>query len=368
MQWSLFLLILMGQCSFFTCRLYEYHFIEDEKTWEEAQAYCREEYTDLATVYDMTDMERLRDSTDEKHNAWIGLYNIPGQENKEWHWSLPGVEYSETETAWDKKEPNDVGKNENCALKKENSDKWNDVPCTNKYMFICYNETNISRKKFHLINDTMSWPKAQNYCRENHTDLVSGLNQLNDPDLKEQINSYDVWIGLFRDTWRWSDGSHFSFRNWDLKLFQDDDSKKCAMTMLNGKWGSDDCNTTKSFFCYEDEVILIQESKTWEEALNYCTENYRDLVSITNPHQQIWVQEKTKNASTPFVWLGLRYTCSLDLWFWVSDELVCYDNWNSSATTDNCYSAAAMDKGGQHKWLKKIILKRLISSVLYSKF
>ncbi|XP_035531670.1 lithostathine-1-beta-like [Morone saxatilis] len=130
-------------------------------------------------------------------------------------------------------------------------------------------------------------------------------------------------------------------------------NENCAMNRRSEGWNDVPCTNEYMFICYNDEVILIQESKTWEEALNYCTENYRDLVSITNRHQQRWVQERAKNASTPFVWLGLRYTCTLDFWFWVSDKLVCYDNWDSPATTDDCVSAAAMDRGGQHKWFKK---------------
>ncbi|GLD57314.1 C-type lectin lectoxin-Enh4-like protein [Lates japonicus] len=103
MKWSLFLLSLMGQCFLFTCRLYEYHYIDEDKTWSEAQSYCRENYTDLATVYDMTDMtdmKRLLKSTENQGEAWIGLCSNPGKENRKWHWSLPGVEYNESETNW----------------------------------------------------------------------------------------------------------------------------------------------------------------------------------------------------------------------------------------------------------------------------
>uniref|UniRef100_A0A4W6EH96 C-type lectin domain-containing protein n=1 Tax=Lates calcarifer TaxID=8187 RepID=A0A4W6EH96_LATCA len=87
------------QCFLSTCRLYEYHYISENKTWSEAQSYCREKYTDLATVYDMTDMKRLLDSTENQGEAWIGLYNQTDS-NRTWHWSLPGVEYNESEAKW----------------------------------------------------------------------------------------------------------------------------------------------------------------------------------------------------------------------------------------------------------------------------
>ncbi|XP_051258417.1 macrophage mannose receptor 1-like isoform X5 [Dicentrarchus labrax] len=354
MQWSLFLLILMGQCFFFTCHLYKYKFIQKNKTWDEAQKYCREKHTDLATVYDMTDMKRLRDSTEKQEAVWIGLRSNPETDNRTWHWSLPGVEFNNSETKWAGGEPDDhQGRTENCV--RMDRFKWKDVHCNKCNKFICYNEKQEPNKNFHLITNALCWPEAQNYCREHHTDLVSGLNQLNDPDLKEQIHSYDVWIGLFRDTWRWSDGSHFSFRNWHVELFPDDDSKKCAkcaMTMLNGtgKWNSDDCNIKRSFFCYKDRFVLIEENKTWEDALYYCRENYNDLASITNLKEQRWIQQKAKNASTPFVWLGLRYTCTLEFWFWVSDEVVGYKNWASGVRNDECDMSGGMERGGEHKW------------------
>ncbi|KAK1889184.1 L-selectin [Dissostichus eleginoides] len=92
MQWILFVLILMGQCSFFTCHLYEYHLIKDKKSWIEAQSYCREKYTDLATVSNMRDLERLTEE------AWIGLHSKKSVPSG--HWSLPGVEFNASERVW----------------------------------------------------------------------------------------------------------------------------------------------------------------------------------------------------------------------------------------------------------------------------
>lgn len=134
MQWSLYLLILMGQCCFFTCRLYEYHFIEENKSWSEAQRYCREKYTDLAKVFDMTDMSRLRNSTQNQGEAWIGLNNNTGG-NRTWHWSLPGVEYIQNDSSWNLNGRTDKEKPGNCGRKR---DKLADVSCDHPMWFICY--------------------------------------------------------------------------------------------------------------------------------------------------------------------------------------------------------------------------------------
>ncbi|XP_039465627.1 macrophage mannose receptor 1-like isoform X1 [Oreochromis aureus] len=355
MQWSLFLLILMGQCFFSTCYLYEYHFIRENKTWEEAQKYCRENYADLASVFDMTDMARLHESREYEGKAWIGLFSNPGKENRMWHWSLPGVEYTERETRWGRSEPGDL--KENCVKTRGN---WTHAICENTLWFICYDGKKRDGKSIHLIKKKMTWTKAQNYCRDHYTDLASGLDQADGEEFKilnkSQGSPMNVWIGLFRDTWRWSDGSNFSFRHWNMESFYDgQNNRKCAVTLLNrsGKWSSDECNKKNPFFCYDDKLILINENKTWEEALDYCRLHHTDLVSITNPHQQRVVERRTKNASSPYVWVGLRYTCVMNLWLWISDRVVCYENWADKGKIDECHRCAAMERGGRYQWVSK---------------
>ncbi|XP_067379184.1 putative C-type lectin domain family 20 member A [Channa argus] len=295
----------MGQCSFFTCQLYEFHFIKENKTWDEAQNYCREKYTDLATVSNMTDMKRLLNSIESQDEAWIGLHSYPANNSRAWHWSLPGVEFYENKTRWDAGQPDDHGGQlENCAVMTDN--KWSDYPCTRSLKFICYNgedvsvfklklfmtsscqtfvcyfyiyifaqnmviqihfvliyfdpyytETNQSNTTCHMISDTMTWSQAQSYCRVNHTDLISGLDQLdNCAESRSDMSGTNMWIGLFRDTWMWSDGSSFSFRYWESlstnDLVDGQSNKNCATTVLNraGKWSFDYCINTKPFICY----------------------------------------------------------------------------------------------------------------------
>lgn len=101
-----------------------------------------------------------------------------------------------------------------------------------------------------------------------------------------------------------------------------------------------------------DKTILVKENKTWVEALNYCRENYNDLVSITNLEDQRWVQNKAKKALTSHIWLGLRYTCVLEFWFWVSDVAVNYTKWASGGEGDECDMSGAMDREGDHEWFR----------------
>ncbi|XP_035770690.1 putative C-type lectin domain family 20 member A, partial [Neolamprologus brichardi] len=202
----------------------------------------------------------------------------------------------------------------------------------------------------------VTWTQAQSYCRQHHTDLASGLDQIYSEEFKTLQNStgskVKLWIGLFRDSWRWSDGSNFSFRYWDMDSFNDGlNNRTCATTLLerSGRWRSAGCDQRKPFFCYDDKLILIKKNKTWEEALNYCRQKHHDLVSISNPEEQRWVQERAKTASTPFVWLGLQYGCAARLWLWVTDYVVCYERWASGGRTEDCDMSAAMTTGGQHE-------------------
>lgn len=108
-----------------------------------------------------------------------------------------------------------------------------------------------------------------------------------------------------------------------------------------------------------DKMILIQENKTWEEALHYCRDNHHDLATITNAHQQKWAEKRATKASTIFVWLGLRYTCFLDLWFWVSDDAVIYKNWGQHGQFDQCDMCGALEKDGNHKWYSQTETEKL---------
>uniref|UniRef100_UPI003AABAA45 snaclec subunit B-like n=1 Tax=Centroberyx gerrardi TaxID=166262 RepID=UPI003AABAA45 len=108
--------------------------------------------------------------------------------------------------------------------------------------------------KFHLIREEKTWRQAQDYCREKHTDLISG-NQTFNEEVKNMIKKRmkeDFVIGLFRDSWKWSDGSNSSFRYWHPNVIENPQGS-CTVTRLDpqGRWKDEECDEKKPFFCYD---------------------------------------------------------------------------------------------------------------------
>ena len=106
------------------------------RNWANAQRYCREEFTDLATIDNMREMEMLNSTMNEAgaEKPWIGLKQ--GSSPK-WQWSLADRDRENEEKfrKWASDQPQ--GTNNNCAVMKGDG-TWYNRSCGATKPFICY--------------------------------------------------------------------------------------------------------------------------------------------------------------------------------------------------------------------------------------
>ncbi|XP_078026556.1 macrophage mannose receptor 1-like [Epinephelus lanceolatus] len=273
MEKVLSIIALSGLCAVSSHAERQYHFVYDLKNMTEAQSYCREKYTDLATIDSMEDVTTLINMADRSrmvysdgynNRAWIGLYD----DVDSWRWSLSDTSYykdGETEfRQWSSGEPNNEHSGEHCTWMYD-SGLWNDAPCAWQYKAVC-SDVRGSNVTFVLTDASMTWTEAQSYCRANYTDLTSVRNMTENQKVQELIPAGErVWIGLFRDSWKWLDGSNSSFRYWKLETKEPNNShgkEACVAADFgqSGGWEDWNCDFERAFICSSVSVPVSKKA------------------------------------------------------------------------------------------------------------
>uniref|UniRef100_A0A3B4DSB4 C-type lectin domain-containing protein n=1 Tax=Pygocentrus nattereri TaxID=42514 RepID=A0A3B4DSB4_PYGNA len=124
------------------CGTRQFHVVNQDKNWTDAQKYCRENFTDLATIESQEEMNALLAVLKRKTGYfWIGLR----QKENCWTWS-DGSKFSYSK--WNSGEPNNDG-TDNCGgLRSANIYRWNDGLCSYTNQFVCYNSDTGWKKLF----------------------------------------------------------------------------------------------------------------------------------------------------------------------------------------------------------------------------
>ncbi|XP_061574302.1 uncharacterized protein LOC133440967 isoform X2 [Cololabis saira] len=424
----------------------------------------------------------------EADRAWIGLEI---GDVSIWRWSL-----SDQKTDflnWAPGQPQTADEKACAAM--DISGNWVETDCETEHSFFCHNS--IDASSLVHITEPKSWRDAQSHCRNLASDLVSIHSEVENTVVQNLSTSGNLWIGLFRDPWKWSDGSNSSFRFWKPNQPQYSKNQDCVAAIFKdeGKWNDRNCNQKFSFICqgaqksipattrspttpksnttvhlptnlptlsqestqevtvtfnftkgateqpnstnvptpepttangsattsttefvphpsstelnnataemstqllpittvnvvtdrvstsatqmgtsaqnhtqsltpmtttsshslHPENLILIQENMTWIEAMSYCRQHYIDLVHITTKEIQETVNEKVKKASSTHVWLGLRYTCTFNFWFWSGQASRCYhNNWMAGQGPEGvheCGTGGAIEATGRQQWV-----------------
>ncbi|XP_068584469.1 putative C-type lectin domain family 20 member A [Cebidichthys violaceus] len=253
MERRLFGIFLISGLCHFTSSLHhrQYNFINEAKTWLDARQYCRDKHTDLASVNDEEDLQKLPGLIESGVSyAFLGLYRV-------WGWSLSDADdYKEGEQAhwkWTSGEP--LAKQHHCGSIGATGE-WFATACNNSLNFSCYDGSKTApSERFSPGNGTVTWLAAQTYCRERHTDLARVRSRLENEELQRMAKEDPVWIGLTGTSWAWSDGSETSFAPW--KPLRPSSNGDCAALKVNSEphWMIDwDCAEKLPFFCYSAPV------------------------------------------------------------------------------------------------------------------
>ncbi|XP_076581709.1 uncharacterized protein LOC143317440 [Chaetodon auriga] len=255
-MWKLAVLFLTGLCSHTYCLPRQYHFIGTTLPWLKAQRYCREQYTDLATVFNIEDMNRLVNTAQDSTGgftgkAWIGLHdNLTS-----WRWSFSDRRLEGNYTGnWDVGQPDNFLGDQMC-VKMWSGGVWEDSRCFLRNPFICYDGTTGTNQPFIFVEEELKWSDAQLYCRKHYTDLASIRDEKENQEVQHLAKNRGVWIGLYR-TREWSDQSVSSYRYW--KQGQPDNvggEQHCTATDLGnaGLWSDEVCGRELVFICYGEK-------------------------------------------------------------------------------------------------------------------
>ncbi|XP_045920646.1 macrophage mannose receptor 1-like [Micropterus dolomieu] len=224
--------------------------------WTEAQSFCREVYTDLATIETTNDTIAVVHTTPSyTGKAWIGLYNYT------WRWSLNDSSlYGEGEAAftnWFPGHPYNPNGQQNCVVfvnyyfyyRNRNTGNWFVDYCSNDRPFLCHIGTVNGTSSYVKIDTPLNWTEAQRFCRQNYADLASIRNQAENDLVTNLTIGENVWIGLHWEQ-LWSDGSTSLFQNWASG--SPVSTEQCVTTEFSNsrQWSDANCSLTLPFICY----------------------------------------------------------------------------------------------------------------------
>lgn len=326
-------------------RLRVFNFTDIRQSFKTARDECLQVNQSLATLIDKEDVDFLNKSLYSKRERdkttfWIGL-----QKNRK------------TILSWSNGDEVTLNINEeihneqHCGALKDTLKYFN---CADAMSFMCYKGT-----KYTLIKEEKNWCEAQRFCRRYHKDLVSWSNDMEKNKIIEKGEGKTFWTGLLHDEWEWEEeGVCSTYREWnpisgggELAAF----SRGEGMKMF----GSD---LEAGRLCSQGfhRIKLINRTKTWEEAVDYCKEKFAGILWIEDePDQKVvaeWLNITGQNATE--VWIGLRQSSVFGFWIW-SDRMVGFNKWRGGQAPELGSQQCGVINTQDYMWSDADCLRKL---------
>lgn len=137
---------------------------------------------------------------------------------------------------------------------------WYSDLCSSLHSTYCSQGTYIK-----YFKGSVTWDQSSQYCQQYNSTLAT-INNTN-----EKYLYLEGWIGLYRvagNNWSWIGDQTSNYSKWasGQPLVQD-----CGLFNANTDMcQSSECSQNYRFVCIDDNMVLVHENKTWEEALLYC--------------------------------------------------------------------------------------------------
>ncbi|XP_073704632.1 macrophage mannose receptor 1-like [Garra rufa] len=299
-----------------------YHYINTAMSWSEAQSYCRERFTDLATVDSIDDVNRLINKVDAGYSGsvWIGL-----KKGTLKHWIWSNGDNTTQYYNWGSGKPVLVG---DCVATMDGV--WANIPCNFGRYYVCYGNSGYT-----LVKNPLTWAEARSYCRQFYTDLAFIHNWQENVQVASLISGWSLWFGMFADSWEWSDQWDLRYRHWAAgQPSMTADTCVGMSTTNSGKWSQQSCDVLQPFICYggtktPQVTEYINTAMSWSEAQSYCRERFTDLATVDSTDDVNRLINKVDAGYSGSVWIGLKKG-TLKHWIWSNgDNTTQYYNWGS---------------------------------------
>lgn len=107
-------------------------------------------------------------------------------------------------------------------------------------------------QKMVLSKTQKTWIDAQEYCRHRYTDLAIIRSLADQKEITSLLNIFSpaVWIGLYRDSWKWSDQSNItSSTQLTARGFYGGIEDCAGLNIYYRTFGDTLCTTDYYFYC-----------------------------------------------------------------------------------------------------------------------